>query len=154
MSRRVVITGLGVVSPLGNTAEKLWAALAAGQSGVREFTSIPVEAFPIHYGAEARDFTGSIDDFGPLEKAMSRTIKKNLKVMCREMQIGIAAAQLALTDCKLPLGSANLDRVGCVYGSDYMLTTPEEFTEAIRNCLNDRGALEFSSWAEKGLSAV
>lgn len=154
MSRRVVITGIGVISPLGNSPEKLWAALAAGQSGVRELTSIPVEAFPTRFGAEARDFTSSIDDFGPLEKAMSRNIKKNLKVMCREMQIGIAAAQLALTNCKLPLGSVSLDRVGCVYGSDYMLTLPQEFTSGIQNCLDEKGKFDFANWAEKGLPAV
>src|SRR5262245_46701930 len=108
MSRRVVITGLGVISPLGNSPDKLWGALASGTSGVRELTSIPGDVFCTRYGAEARDFTGSIEDFGPLDKAMSRNIKKNLKVMCREMQIGIAAAQLALFDSKLQLASANL----------------------------------------------
>ena len=154
MSRRVVITGIGLVSPLGNSPEKMWEALASGTSAVQEMTSIPVEAFPTRFGAEARDFTGAIEDFGPLDKAMSRNIKKNLKVMCREMQIGIAAAQLALSDCKLPLGSVDLDRVGCVYGSDYMLTLPQEFTSGIRNCLNDRGKFEFENWAEKGLPSV
>ncbi len=154
MSRRVVITGIGVISPLGNSPDKLWDALSSGTSGVRELTSIPGEVFHTRYGAEARDFTGSIEDFGPLDKAMSRNIKKNLKVMCREMQIGIAAAQLALADCKLNLASANLDRVGCVYGSDYMLTMPQEFTAGIRNCLDERGKFEFANWAEKGLSAV
>jgi 3-oxoacyl-[acyl-carrier-protein] synthase II len=154
MSRRVVITGIGLISPLGNSPERLWEALSSGTSGVRELTSIPVEAFPVKFGAEARDFTGAIEDFGPLDKAMSRNIKKNLKVMCREMQLGIAAAQLALTDCKLPLASVNLDRVGCVYGSDYMLTLPQEFTTGIRNCLDERGRFDFRNWAEKGLPAV
>src|SRR3954469_240957 len=154
MSRRVVITGVGVISPLGNSAEKLWAGLSSGVSGVRELTAIPAAAYPTHYGAEAHDFTGSIDDFGPLEKAMSRNIKKNLKVMCREMQLGIAAAQLALTDCGLSLGSANLDRVGCVYGSDYMLTLPQDFVSGVRSCLDERGQFDFSNWAEKGLPTV
>jgi 3-oxoacyl-[acyl-carrier-protein] synthase II len=154
MSRRVVITGVGVVSPLGNSPDKLWEGLASGTSAVRELTSIPVEAFPTRFGAEARDFTGSIEDFGPLDKGMSRNIKKNLKVMCREMQLGIAAAQLALSDCKLPLASANLDRVGCIYGSDYMLTLPQEFTTGIRNCLDERGKFDFRCWAEKGLPSV
>src|SRR3954469_983981 len=154
MTRRVVITGVGVISPLGNSAEKLWAGLSGGVSGVRELTAIPAEAYPSHCGAEARDFTGSIEDFGPLDKAMSRNIKKNLKVMCREMQLGIAAAQLALSDCKLPLASVNLDRVGCVYGSDYMLTLPQEFATGVRNCLDERGRFDFRNWAEKGLSAV
>jgi 3-oxoacyl-[acyl-carrier-protein] synthase II len=154
MSRRVVITGLGVISPLGNSPDRLWQALASGTSGVGELTGIPAEAYGIKHGAEARDFTGAIDDFGPLDKTLSRTIKKNLKVMCREMQMGIAAAQLALTDCKLPLSSTNLDRVGCVYGSDYMLTVPQEFTAGIRNCLDEKGRFQFTSWGEKGLSAV
>src|SRR4029079_4356484 len=154
MSRRVVITGIGLVSPLGNTPQKLWEALSSGTSGVRPLASIPGEVFSTRYGAEARDFTGSIEDFGPLDKSMSRTIKKNLKVMCREMQTGIAAAQLALADSKLPLGSVNLDRGVCVYGSDYMLTTPEEFTAAIRNCVDDQGQFSFANWGDKGLGAV
>ena len=61
MSRRVVITGIGLVSPLGNSAERMWEALSTGTSGVRELTSIPVEAFPVKFGAEARDFTGAIE---------------------------------------------------------------------------------------------
>jgi 3-oxoacyl-[acyl-carrier-protein] synthase II len=154
MPRRVVITGIGVISPLGNSPQRLWEAVAAGTSGVRELTSVPSDAFPIKYGAEAREFTGAIDNFGPLDKGLARNIKKNLKVMCREMQTGIAAAQLALSDSKLPLASVNLDRVGCVYGADYMLTIPQEFTTAIRNCLNERGRFDFGRWAEKGLPAV
>ena len=123
MTRRVVITGLGVVSPLGNSPEKLWESLTAGTSGVRELTTVPVEALPTRYGAEARDFTGSIENFGPLDKAMSRTIKKNLKVMCREMQMGIAVAQLALSTRGARPGRRRISTaIGIVYGSDYMLT--------------------------------
>jgi len=154
MSRRVVITGLGLVSPLGNSPEKLWSALAEGKSGVAELTSIPGEALPTRFGAEARDFTGAIDDFGPLDKAMSRTIKKSLKMMCREMQFGIAVAQLALADSKLSLEAANRDRVGCIYGVDYMLTVPQEFTAGIRACLDERGRFDFRNWGEKGLPSV
>ena len=60
MSRRVVITGIGLISPLGNTPEKLWDALSRGTSGVRPLVSIPGEVFSTPCGAEARDFTGSI----------------------------------------------------------------------------------------------
>ncbi|MEX2174713.1 MAG: beta-ketoacyl-[acyl-carrier-protein] synthase family protein [Pirellulaceae bacterium] len=154
MSRRVVITGLGLVTPLGNSPEKLWEALAAGHSGVRELTSVPPSAYQIHCGAEARDFTGLIDDFGPLDKGLSRTIKKNLKVMCREIQMGVAVAQLALAHCGLNLAATNLDRVGVVYGADYMLTLPQEFVAGMRNCLTPEGWFDFANWAEKGLPAV
>src|SRR5204862_6352454 len=46
------------------------------------------------------------------------------------------------------------DRVGCVYGSDYMLTLPQDFASGIRNCLDDRGQFDFSNWAKKGLPTV
>lgn len=154
MSRRVVITGLGLINPLGNTAEKLWAALAEGRSGVGPLTTIDPEGLPTQFGAEARDFTGSIDDFGPLEKTLSRNIKKNLKVMCREIQMGVAVAQLALTSAAVQLEQVDRDRFGVLYGSDYMLTLPQEFTAGIRNCLDDQGKFQFTRWAEKGLPAV
>lgn len=154
MSRRVVITGIGLVSPLGNSPETLWSALSSGHSGVAELTGAPADALPTRYGAEAREFTGSIDDFGPLDKGMSRTIKKNLKVMCREIQMGVAVAQLAIVSAKLDLAKANLDRVGVVYGSDYMLTVPQEFEAGVRNCLTTDGKFEFRNWAEKGLPSV
>jgi 3-oxoacyl-[acyl-carrier-protein] synthase II len=154
MSRRVVITGLGLVSPLGNTPDKLWDSLAAGRSGVRELTLIPSGPLPVRFGAEAREFTGSIEDFGPLDKVMGRTIRKNLKVMCREMQMGIAVAQLALSHAGLNLAAADLDRVGVVYGSDYMLTLPQEFAAGMRNCITAQGHFDFGNWGEKGLPAV
>jgi 3-oxoacyl-[acyl-carrier-protein] synthase II len=154
MSRRVVITGLGLVSPLGNSPEQFWSALRAGNSGVAELKSVPGDALPTRFGAEAREFTGAIEDFGPLDKAMSRNIKKNLKVMCREMQFGIAVAQLALAHSRLALDAANRDRIGCIYGADYMLTVPQEFTAGIRACLDERGKFDFSKWAEKGIPSV
>ena len=154
MIRRVVITGMGLISPLGNSPEKLWRALASGTSGVGELTAVPGEALPTRFGAEAREFTGSIEDFGPLDKAMSRTIKKALKAMCREMQMGIAAAQLTLNHSGLDLAAADRDRVGVVYGSDYMLTLPQEFAAGVRQCLTAEGVFDFRQWGAQGLPAV
>ncbi|MEX2026770.1 MAG: beta-ketoacyl synthase N-terminal-like domain-containing protein, partial [Pirellulaceae bacterium] len=128
MSRRVVITGLGLVSPLGNSPARLWDALLAGRSGIGALTSVPGDALPTRYGGEAREFTGAIDDFGPLEKTFARNIKKSLKMMCREIQMGVAVAQLAMGDAALKLAETDLDRMGVLYGSDYMLTLPQEFS--------------------------
>jgi 3-oxoacyl-[acyl-carrier-protein] synthase II len=139
---------------LGNTGEKLWASLRAGTSGVREFQSLPADCLPSRFGAECRDFTGNIDDFGPLEKEIKRNIKKGTKVMCREIQMGVAAAQLALVAAKLPAGSFDPDRTGCVYGCDYLMTVPEEFTDGIRNCTDADGKFHFADWGDKGLAKV
>lgn len=153
-SRRIVITGFGVVTPLGNTRERLWGALRQGTSGVAEFKSLPVGSLPTAYAAECREFTGSIDDFGPLDKEIKRTIKKGLKVMCREIQLGVAAAQLSIVDAGLTPSAVNPERIGVVYGCDYLMTVPEEFTDGVRNCTDEEGKFHFEQWGERGLSKV
>lgn len=149
--RRVVITGVGLISPVGNSPEALWEALSQGRSGVGPLERLPADSLPVRYGAEANEFTGHISDFGPLEKTVQRTIRKGLKIMCREIQMGVAAAQLALHNAGLPPGAYDPDRTGVVYGSDYIMTMPDEFTEGIRNCLDDEQHFEFSRWARDGM---
>src|SRR5688500_18973030 len=82
--RRVVITGLGLISPLGTTPAALWSALMEGRSGVAATSLLPAAQQQLKFAAEARDFTGEVEDFGPLEKERKKAIKKGLKVMCRE----------------------------------------------------------------------
>ncbi len=114
---------------------------------------VATDYLPTPYGAEAWDFTGHIDDFGELEKSQKRTIRKGLKVMCREIQMGVAAAQKAILDASLT-GHADPDRTGVVFGADYILTTPDEFAEGVRHCLDDQGQFEFTRWAEDGMPQV
>lgn len=149
--RRVVITGLGVICPLGSTHEGLWHALAAGRSGVDRLSMVPVDFLPTSFGAEARQFTGAIDDFGPLEPDQKKAIRKGLKTICREAQMGIAVAQRALHDAGLSPGKFDNERTGAVFGSDYMVSGPDEFADALRNCLDDEGEFYFSRWAVDGL---
>ena len=149
--RRVVITGLGLVSPLGNTKEALWEALCQARSGVGPLTAVSPGALPVHVAAEARQFTGEIEDFGPLEKEQKKQIRKALRVMCRECQMGVAVAQLALTDAAIQAGKIDPDRIGISYGTDYMLSLPEEFNEGIRQCLSGEGTFEFPRWGLEGL---
>jgi 3-oxoacyl-[acyl-carrier-protein] synthase II len=152
--RRVVITGMGLISPLGNTREALSEALSAGRSGVGPLRCLPTEHLPVAYGAEAREFTGKIEDFGALEPEQKKTIRKGLKVMCREIQMAVAAAQRALQDAGLKPGNYDCDRTGVVFGSDYILTEPQEFTDGVRSCLSEDKHFEFSRWAQEGLPKV
>jgi 3-oxoacyl-[acyl-carrier-protein] synthase II len=129
--RRVVITGVGAVSPLGNSKEALWEGLSQNRSGVAALTQEPRERGPVRFGGESREFKGEIDDFGPLDKDVKKAIRKGLKVMCRECQMGVAAAQLALADAGLKPGAAEPERSGISFGADYMLSIPEEFSEGM-----------------------
>jgi len=149
--RRVVITGLSAISPLGNDKEAVWDALVSGRSGVGPLTAVPADSFPINAAAEVDQFRGTIDDFEPLRKEQKKAIRKGLKVMCRECQMGVAAAQRALGDAGLEPGQFDPERTGISFGTDYMLTVPEEFTEGIKECLSDEGQFDFSRWATHGM---
>ncbi len=153
-SVRVVITGFGLVSPLGNEPQAVWEQLSAGVSGIRPIESLPTQALPMRSGGEVKDFTGSIDDYGPLDKAMQRAIKKNMKVMCREIEMGVAAAQKALHHSGLS-ESRQAERCGCLFGCDYILTRPEEFADGLINCRNQAdGEWRVGDWPTGGLPKV
>jgi 3-oxoacyl-[acyl-carrier-protein] synthase II len=151
--RRVVITGIGLISPLGNSKEALWEGLSRGDSGVG-LLSGGCDGMPVRIGAEARQFTGDIDDFGPLEKEQKKAIRKGLKVMCRECQMGVAAAQLALADTGVSSGQFDPDRTGIAFGADYMLSVPEEFSEGILQCLAPQGQFQFARWGNDGMAKM
>lgn len=148
--RRVAITGLGLISPLGNTPTALWSALVAGRSGVGTTSMLPPDRQPLKYAAEARDFTGEIEDFGPLEKERKKAIKKGLKVMCRETRMAVAAAQLAIADAGFAETPMDPEMSGVVLGSDYMLTMPEDYEAGMRTCAPG-GEFEFTRWGNEGL---
>ncbi len=150
--RRVVITGMGLVGPLGNDKDKFWQALSAGESGIRPIQLVPTTSLPIASGGEATEFTGHISEFGTLEAPQKKAIRKGLKVMCREIQMGVAASQLALQDAQLNSENIDQDRTGVVFGSDYIMTMPDEFEEGVRNCGGESFAME--QWAENGLTKV
>ena len=149
--RRVVITGMGVVSPLGLTLEDLWDGLESGRSAVVPIESFASGGLPLHHAAEARCFTGEIENFGPLDGERKKAIRKGLKVMCRESQMAVAAAQRALHDAGDAAAHHPPERFGCVFGSDYMLTLPEDFTASVARCRGADGRFEFDLWADQGL---
>lgn len=151
VSRRVVITGVGLISPLGNSKESLWDALMAGRSGVGKFESVPTDNLPVDFAAEARSFTGDVDDFGPLDKEQKKAVRKALKVMCRDIQMGVAAAQLAICDGGLTEGKYSPDRSGCVFGADYMLSMPDEFSAGIARCSTEDKRFLYDHWAPDGM---
>ncbi len=148
--RRVVITGLGLISPLGSTPAALWSALADGRSGVGLVSLLPPDLQPLKYAAEVRDFTGHIENFGPLEKDRKKAIKKGLKMMCRETRMAVAAAQLAIADAGFAEAPMDPETSGVVLGSDYMLTMPEDYEAGIRTCA-PAGEFDFTRWGKDGL---
>lgn len=150
-TQRVVITGLGVVSPLGRDLETFWKNLIGQKIGISRLDCLPEDSQTVRYGGQAKCFTGEIADFGPLDKGLQRAIKKNQKVMCREIEMGVAACQMALAHSGLSdPASRDPERTGIVYGSDYILTRPEEYADGVRACFDDLGRFQMGSWPGTG----
>jgi len=115
--RRVVITGVGVVSPLGTGVEKNWQALMEGRSGVGLVTRFDVSDFPTRIAGEVKDFTP--EDF--MEK-------KDVKKMDPFIQYAVAAAKMAMDESRLPITPENEDMVGTIVGVGIGgLTSIEEY---------------------------
>jgi 3-oxoacyl-[acyl-carrier-protein] synthase II len=108
--RRVVVTGLGCISPVGNTVANSWASLLAGQSGIDTITSFDPSAYACRFAGEVKGF--NIADYIP---------EKEGRHMDRFIHLGLAAAFQAVADSGLPTGDALNDelavRIGCNIGS-------------------------------------
>ncbi|GEA13232.1 beta-ketoacyl-ACP synthase II [Alteromonas sp. KUL49] len=104
--RRVVVTGLGMLSPLGLSVDKTWRRLLAGESGIGDITHFDCTDYTTR-------FAGQINDFDPQEYIE----KKETKKMDRFIQLGIAAGKQALNDSGLSVSEENAHRVGVAIGS-------------------------------------
>ncbi|MCC6125181.1 MAG: beta-ketoacyl-[acyl-carrier-protein] synthase family protein [Pirellulales bacterium] len=151
---RVVITGMGLVSPLGSSKAELWEGLASGRSAIGPLTMTPAGALPVKFAAEAKQFTGDIENFGPLDKEQKKAIRKGTKMMCRECQMGVAAAQIALADAGFTAETLHAERTGVSYGSDYMVSLPDDFTEGIGQCTDGDRRFHFEKWGPEGLKKM
>jgi 3-oxoacyl-[acyl-carrier-protein] synthase II len=104
--RRVVITGLGLVCPLGSTVADAWAAILRGESGIGPITRFDVSAYPTRFGGAVRGFSG--------ESYMS---VKEARRMDEFMHYGIAAGVQAVTDSGVDFDQVDRDRCGVVTGA-------------------------------------
>jgi 3-oxoacyl-[acyl-carrier-protein] synthase II len=104
--RRVVITGLGAVSPVGNTVTETWNAIIAGKSGIATITRFDAAPFTTHFAGEVKGF--NIEDYLPGKEA---------RHMDTFIHYGMAAGIQAMQDCGLTVTEQNAERIGVVIGS-------------------------------------
>ena len=108
--RRVVVTGLGLISPVGNSVSEGWANLLAGRSGIDNITRFDASAFACKFAGEVKGF--NVEDYLPGKEA---------RHMDTFIHYGLAAAMQAVRDSGLPVGDAlteeTAERIGCLVGS-------------------------------------
>ena len=106
MARRVVVTGMGMVSPLGTGVEKNWKAVCEGVSGIGPLTRFDVSDFPTRIGGEVKDF-----------KAEEYVDKQQLRRLDIFIHFALASARMAFDDAKLKIDPSDGHRAGCITGS-------------------------------------
>jgi len=104
--RRVVITGLGCVAPVGNTVSTAWDALIAGQSGIATITKFDASPFSTHFAGEVKGF--NVEDYMPGKEA---------RHMDTFIHYGMAAGIQAMQDSGLEVTETNAERIGVIVGS-------------------------------------
>src|SRR3954464_92903 len=152
--RRVVITGVGVISPIGIGAKAFWDNLLAGKVGVRRIESFDPSGFSCQIAGEVPAF--KIGDYVP------KSYRKATKVMARDIELAVVAADDAFKDAgiqsKAYTETPNFDpaRFGCNIGAGLISTDLNELTSALtvaRSTANSN-KLDMHKWGHEGLSQL
>jgi 3-oxoacyl-[acyl-carrier-protein] synthase II len=140
----VVVTGLGIVCPIGIGADAVWASVESRTSGVRAVPELVEAALPI-------PIAGDVADFDPKEFVKPR---KSLKVMSRETQLGFTASEMAWADAGLEGASIDPDRLGVTSGSNMFCPEMPELAAACHASDSGDGIFDFNRWGNTGLREV
>jgi len=135
---------LGVVTPIGIGRETFWDNLAAGRCGIDYLRGFPTDNLPSKLAAE-------INDFDPLDFV---TQKKFLKVMSRDIQLGVSAASIAMSDAGLHAGDVDPYRLGVEFGAGRIATAPDELAAAVAHCSGESTPFQFTRWGEDGIGSI
>ncbi|MEX0715363.1 MAG: beta-ketoacyl-[acyl-carrier-protein] synthase family protein [Planctomycetaceae bacterium] len=157
-ARRVVITGIGVVSPIGIGLRAFADNLSAGKSGIGVVRFVEHLALPGNVAGEVREFSEDVpkEIFGRLLEKKARTqMNKSLRLMCREIQLGVTAAMLSLEDAGIKIDpEADNERLGVDFGANLMSSPPSVLKDACWSCTDEELRFHFDEWGDKGLAKM
>ena len=148
--RRVVITGLGIVSPIGIGPEAYWSSLAQGRGGIRRLTTFPVAGLPNDVGGEVLDF----DPKAYAQPKYRSTLRKSLKYMARDIQLAVVAALLAVDDAGLVDGGVDPTRFGVDLGAGLISTELDELAPAISQASDGTGEFDYRVWGKDSIPII
>jgi 3-oxoacyl-[acyl-carrier-protein] synthase II len=151
MTKRVVITGIGVISPIGIGTVAFWDNLIAGKVGVRRITQYDPEGFPCQIAGEVPAY--KINDYVP------KSYRKATKVMARDIELAVIAADDAFKDAGLQSKaytespSINAHRFGCNIGAGLISVDLNELTAALTTARDEQhpNRLDLKKWGREGI---
>lgn len=148
--RRVVITGMGLVSPVGSTTEEFFSALTEGRCGISQVESLAATAFPGNYAGEVKGF-----DSSTIKAVVPKRQRKFVRVMCREIQLGVTSASLAMESSGVDAEQIDHSRLGVEFGANQMFSPPWVLKMGCDECLDPTdGHFEYDRWGIDGLRGM
>jgi 3-oxoacyl-[acyl-carrier-protein] synthase II len=146
-NRRVVITGIGILTSIGMDAQSYWNALVAGQCGVKPITLFDTSPLLTRFAGEITKFEA--------KGYLSKEGKKSLRVMARPIQLAVVAAQVALDDARVDKSKIDPTRFGTAFGAGLIPSELIELAEA-SYIATEANAHEpdLKVWGEKGIPAI
>jgi 3-oxoacyl-[acyl-carrier-protein] synthase II len=138
-----VITGIGVLSPIGHDPAAFWQSLLSKKSGVRTIRSVDTSALPVSFAGEI-DFKAN--DF------VEKKDRKSLKMMARTIQMGLAGANLAMKDCGIDRTRLDSTRFGVEFGSGLVATDLDDIAPAAEISATEKpGVVDMAKWGSAGI---
>jgi len=141
MNRRAVVTGIGVISPIGIGTEPFRENLRSAKCGIGRIESFDVEGFIVKFAGEVKDFEA--------RKFIKQ--RKALKVMARDIQLAVAAANMAVEDAGLSENGMDPKRLGVCLGAGFMSSELDELGVAVAASRNDDGAFDIKKFGSEGM---
>jgi 3-oxoacyl-[acyl-carrier-protein] synthase II len=146
-SRRVVLTGLGVVNPLGLNAAAFWDGMVRGQSGIKRLSAFDPAGMPSQIAGEISHFDA--------KNFIDKKDRKSLRVMARAIQLAVAGAQLALDDAGVKKEQLDPTRFGVEFGAGLLPTELQELGPASQVSSNCQpGSVDLKKWGSHGLPCI
>jgi 3-oxoacyl-[acyl-carrier-protein] synthase II len=148
-TRRAVITGAGVYSPIGSDLPTFWQSLIDARSGIRPIQHMDASDLPCR-------IVGDVLNFDPKKVVLDREHRKNLgRMMARTVQLGVAVAQVAINDVAMPKGHLDPTRFGVEFGAAMIHTELDDIARAAKvssNCLPD--SVSLTTWGQTGMKEI
>lgn len=146
-SRRVVITGLGTITPLGIGPGPTWEGFKSGRSGVSPISVFDASKLPVRFAAQIKGFDA--------KQFIDKKERKNLRVMARAIQLAVAGAQIALDDAKIDKTKIDPTRFGVDFGAGLLPIDPDELAAAAEVSADQKHKrVNLAAWGEKGLPVI
>jgi 3-oxoacyl-[acyl-carrier-protein] synthase II len=146
-SRRAVLTGFGVLSPIGSTPAAFWDGLLAGTPAIHTIKAFDASALPCSIGGEIPDFVA--------KNLIEKSFRKSLNSMARTVQLGVVAAQLTMQDAGLARGAVAKERLGVEFASVMGPTDLDDLAAASkRSSVGEGQPVDMETWGRDGLPDV